>query len=134
MVAQKPMDEGFLFFSVAILASLGAVQHALLNHDNMLSPLHKEVIEEWKRSTPMKGPEITFIKTSRDHILKAGRFNAYAGLRQGGTFEGDHFKMTRETYETWYYVGEEHRRRDLIADMRAAVEGTYRYRSEGSCR
>jgi hypothetical protein len=122
LVAQKPMNEGFLFFAVGILASLRAVQHALLNHDSTLSPRHKEAVEAWKRPTPMDGPEITFIKTSRDIILKEGAFNAYAGLRQGGTFEGTDFKATRETYETWYYVGEERHRRDLIADMRAAVE------------
>ncbi|HLK81642.1 MAG TPA: hypothetical protein VKT99_09125 [Xanthobacteraceae bacterium] len=120
LVALKPMNEGFLFFSVGILASLRAVQHALLKHDRTLSPRHKEVIEAWKRSTPMDGPEITFIKTSRDHILKTGAFNAYAGPRQGGTFEGEHFKVTREIYDTGYYVGEE--RRDLIADMRSAAE------------
>jgi hypothetical protein len=120
LLARKPMDEGFLFFSVGILASLRAVQHALLNHDSTLSPLHKAVIEAWKRSTPMDGPEITFIKTSRDLILKAGAFNAYAGLRRGGTREGASFKMTRETYDTGYYLGEE--RRDLIADMRGAAE------------
>jgi hypothetical protein len=43
LVGRKPMDEGFLFFSVGILASLRAVQHALLNHDSTLSPLHKAV-------------------------------------------------------------------------------------------
>ena len=114
------MDEGFLFLSVGILASLRAVQHALLNHDSGLSARHKAVIAAWKKSTPMDGREITFIKTSRDLILKAGAFNAYAGLRRGGIGEGASFKMTRETYDTGYYVGDE--RRDLIADMRAAAE------------
>jgi hypothetical protein len=68
----------------------------------------------------MDGREITFIKTSRDLILKAGAFNAYAGLRRGGTGEGASFKVTRETYDTGYYVGGE--RCDLIADMRAAAD------------
>jgi hypothetical protein len=64
------MDEGFLFFTVGILAALRAVQHALLNHDSTLSTEQK--------STPFNGPEITFIKNSRDLILKAGAFPAYA--------------------------------------------------------
>ncbi len=45
LVAQRPMDEAFLFFVVGILASLRAVQHALLNHDSKLSDEHKAVIE-----------------------------------------------------------------------------------------
>ena len=57
---------------MGILASLRAVQHALLNHDSTLSPEHKKAIEAWKKSTPFDGPEITFIKNSRDLILKGG--------------------------------------------------------------
>jgi hypothetical protein len=74
LLKQRPMDEGFLFFTVGILASLRAVQHALLNHDSTLSPKHKMAIEAWKKSTPFDGPEITFIKSSRDLILKRGAF------------------------------------------------------------
>jgi hypothetical protein len=120
LLDRKPMNEGFLFFGVGILASLRAVQHALLNHDSTLSDQHKEVIEAWKKSTPMNGPEITFIKTSRDLILKEGTSNAFVGLRQGGTFEGERFKVTREIYDAGYYVDGE--RRDLIAEMRAAAD------------
>ncbi len=120
LVVRKPMDEGFLFFVVGILASLRAVQHSLLSHDSTLSPRHKEVIKAWQKSTPMDTPDRNFIKTSRDLILKRGAFQAYAGLRKGGTFQGEDFKLTRETYEIGYYVGEE--RRDLIADMRAAAK------------
>jgi hypothetical protein len=114
------MDEGFLFVTVGILACLRAVQHSLLNHDSTLSVQHRAVVAAWKKSTPMDGPEITFIKTSRDLIRKAGAFSAYAGLRRAGIGEGTNFKTTRETYDTGYYVGEE--RRDLIADMRSASE------------
>lgn len=120
LTSLKPMSEALLFFTVGILASLRTVQHSLFNHDSTLSPRHKEVIEEWKRSTSMDGPEITFIKTSRDFILKGGAFEAYAGIRQGGTFEAEHFEASRESYEIGYYVGE--RRRDLMADMRSAAE------------
>jgi hypothetical protein len=59
LVSQRPMSEGFLFFLVGILASLRAVQHALLNHDSTLSDQHKAVIEAWKNQTPMDGAEIT---------------------------------------------------------------------------
>jgi hypothetical protein len=52
VLKQRSMDEGFLFFTVGILASLRAVQHALLNHDSTLSPEHERTIEAWKKSTP----------------------------------------------------------------------------------
>jgi hypothetical protein len=115
------MDEGFLFFSVGILASLRAVQHALLYHDSTLSAQHKAAIEAWKKSTLMNGPEITFIKSSRDLILKAGAFKAYAGLRRGRFGEGTSSQVTSETYATGYY-DVDGKNRDLIADMRAAAE------------
>jgi hypothetical protein len=84
LLKQRPMGEGFLFFTVGILASLRAVQHALLNHDSTLSPEHKRAIEAWKKSTSFDGPEITFIKNSRDLILKGGAFQAYATYSYGG--------------------------------------------------
>jgi hypothetical protein len=119
LVAGRPINEDFLFLSVGILASLRAVQHALLNHDRTLSVKHKAVIETWKRATPMDAPEVTFIKTSRDLLLKAGAFRAYAIRSESGIGEGDNYEITGEGYETAYYVGEE--RRDLIEDMRAAA-------------
>jgi hypothetical protein len=119
LIAQRPMDEGFLFFVVGILASLRAVQHALFNHDSTLSGQHKTVIEGWKTQTPMDGPEITFIKRSRDLILKEGAFEAYATRTQSGIGEGSNYQITAEGYDTAYYVNGQ--RRDLIEDMRAAV-------------
>jgi hypothetical protein len=119
LLSRRPMSEGFLFFSVGILASLRAVQHALLNHDSTLSDQHKAVIEAWKERTPMDGAEITFIKTSRDLILKAGSFRAYATRSHGGIGEGANYQITQEGYDTAYYIGDQ--RRDLIDDMRAAV-------------
>ena len=71
IVQRKPMDAGFMFHIVGILASLRAVQHALINADSKLSPTHKAVIAEWLRDTPLSGPEISFIKSSRDMLLKA---------------------------------------------------------------
>jgi hypothetical protein len=58
LLKERPMDEGFLFCTVGILASLRAVQHALLNHDSTLSPQHKIAIEAWKKSTPFDGLEL----------------------------------------------------------------------------
>ena len=119
LLNERPMDEGFLFYTVGILASLRAVQHALLNHDSTLSSEHKRTIEAWKKSTPFDGPEITFIKNSRDLILKGGAFQAYATYSYGGIGEGENFQMTHDGYETAYYIDGE--RRSLIEDMRAAA-------------
>jgi hypothetical protein len=119
LVAQRPMDEGFLFFTVGVLASLRAVQHSLLNHDGKLSDQHAIAIREWKKATPMDGPEITFIKHSRDLILKEGAFQAVAARSIGGTGEAEQFRATRDRYEVAHYVGG--KRRDLINDMRAAA-------------
>ena len=114
LVAERPMDEGFLFFLVRILASLRTVQHALLNHDSQLSEQHKAAIEQWKKQTPMDGPEITFIKQSRDLLLKAGAFRAYAARTESAITN-----TTGDGYNTAYYVAGE--RRDLLQDIRAAV-------------
>jgi hypothetical protein len=62
---------------------------------------------------------ITFIKNSRDLILKGGAFDAYATYSYGGIGEGDNFQMTNDDYETAYYVDGE--RRSLIEDMEAAA-------------
>jgi hypothetical protein len=119
LLAQHPMDEKFLFFVVGVLASLRAVQHALLNHDSTLSAQHKTAIEEWKRTTPMNGPEITFIKNSRDLILKRGSFAAFATTTHGGIGEGESYQITSEGYDAGYYV--DGKRRDLIEDVRNAA-------------
>jgi len=120
LTAGKLMGKPFRFQIVGILASLRAVQHALLNHDSKLSEKHTELIEAWKKNTPMDGPEITFIKTSRDAILKAGDFDAYAISTESSIGEYSNREITREDYETAYYKGGE--RRDLLADMQAAVK------------
>src|SRR5690242_6771784 len=85
---RKPLGAEFLFMCVGILASLRTVQFALLNHDSTLSPTHKAVIEKWKATTPLDGPEMGFIKTSRDLILKRGAFQAFATLSESSTGEG----------------------------------------------
>lgn len=75
------MDDRLLFLIAGILACLRAVQHSLLNHDRRLSPEHDAAINEWKKRTPMGGKEISFIKKSRDLILKEGTFPGGAGFR-----------------------------------------------------
>lgn len=119
IVKLNPMDAGFMFFIVGILASLRSVQHALLNYDSTLSEEHRAVIKQWQRDTPMDGPEISFIKTSRDLLLKEGSFEAYAGFRQGFFDHAGKFSRTSPTYEIGYY--RDNTRRDLLADMRSAA-------------
>jgi hypothetical protein len=120
IVRRKPTDAGFMFHIVGILASLRAVQHSLINADSKLSPTHKVVITDWLRNTPMSGTEISFIKSSRDLLLKGGAFEAYAGHRQGFFDDAMKFVRTEPVYEVGYYT--DGKRRDLIADMRGAAD------------
>jgi len=46
-----------------------------------LSDEHKRVVEEWRRATPLSTPELHFIRTSRDLILKGGRSRAIPSFR-----------------------------------------------------
>jgi hypothetical protein len=110
----KPMDEGFLFYTAGIFASLRTVQHALINSDRKLSPQHMKVIDKWRKNTRMDGREIDFIKWGRDLILKGGAFPGYASSTEGST--------GGKPYDTAYYRkrGTKLKRRDLIKDMRAA--------------
>jgi hypothetical protein len=117
---QKPMDERFLFFVAGILACLRAVQHSLLNHDRTLSPEHKATIDEWKKRTPMDGKEISFIKNSRDLILKAGAFPGGAGFRLAEFGPEGTMRRVPKRWEAYYLVDGKHH--DLIADMRAAAD------------
>lgn len=115
----QPMDEGFLFYTVGILASLRAVQHALFNSDSKLSPQHRNVISDWQKNTRMDGREIDFIKWGRDQILKEGAFEGYATRTESSTGG----KSTRSTYDIAYYRkrGEKLKRGKLVKDMRAAA-------------
>lgn len=117
---RRPLGAEFLFMCVGILASLRTVQFALFNHDSRLSPTHQAVIASWRKTTPLDGPEMGFIKTSRDRILKGGAFEAFATLSESGSGEGSNYEVTSEDYDAAYYVNGE--RRDLIADMQAAAD------------
>jgi hypothetical protein len=78
---REPMDNRYLFLVSGILACLRAVEHALLNHDRCLSTEHRAAIDEWKKRTPMNGKVMSFIKKSRDQILKDATFPGGAGFR-----------------------------------------------------
>jgi hypothetical protein len=117
---QKPMDDRLLVFVVGILASLRAVQHSLFNHDRTLSPRHKATIDDWKKRTPMDGKEISFIKNSRDLVLKAGAFPGGAGFRMAEFDADGTMRPVPKRWEAYYLADGKHR--DLIADMRAAAD------------
>ena len=117
---RRPLGAEFLFMCVGILASLRTVQFALLNHDSKLSRTHQTVIAKWREATPIDGPEMGFIKTSRDRILKGGAFEAFATRSESGIGEDSNYEVTSEEYDAVYYVNGE--RRDLIADMRTAAD------------
>src|SRR4051812_3991012 len=78
-LAKQLSGTAFVFYLVGILASLRAVQHALECADSMLSDEHKRVIGEWWKATPPRSaPELHFIQTSRNLLLKRGAFPAFA--------------------------------------------------------
>ena len=120
MVARKHLGQPFRFFVIGILASLRAVQHALYNHDRHISPAHRTVIDEWWNDPKtVATPEFSFIKTSRDLILKGGSFESYATHSESGTGEGSNYTVTGEDYDLAYYVNGE--RHDLNEDIRKAI-------------
>jgi hypothetical protein len=116
LLREQAEGAAFLFYAVGILASLRAVQHALLNYDSKLSRQHTAVIEEWRKTVPMDD----FIKTARDEILKGGAFEAFAVKTEFGWGEGSNYQPTRGSYKAVYYSGED--RRDLIEEMRRAAD------------
>ena len=108
LLKEKPHGYQFRFYIIGVLASLRAVQHALLNHDATLSSVHRKVIDEWRNDPHIKtSRELAFIKMARDLILKEGNFSAWAASSET---EGD--------YDLSYWIGEE--RYDLLADLRSA--------------
>jgi hypothetical protein len=98
------------FYLIGILASLRAVQHALVHHDSTVSDEHKQVVEKWLAATPLSTPELRFIQTSRNLILKRGSFRGYATLSESSTGEEPNLELTGTSYELAYYdeAGERH--------------------------
>jgi uncharacterized membrane protein (DUF106 family) len=63
LLAKKLQRKPFRFYLIGILASLRAVQHALMNYESKLSDDHKRVIDEWWRVTSLsKPPQLDFIR------------------------------------------------------------------------
>ena len=114
------MDNRCLFLVAGILACLRAVQHALKHHDRELSLEHQAAIDAWFKRTPMDGKEISFIKKSRDLILKEAAFPGGAGFRLAEFEPNGTMKRVPRRWEAFYFVAGKHR--DLIADMRAAAD------------
>jgi hypothetical protein len=120
MLAKQLTDTASIFYLVGILASLRAVQHALWEADRTLSEEHKRVINEWWQATPLSTPELHFIKTSRDLLLKAGAFRAFAIYTESSTGEDSNVHITATDYELVYY-DEADQRKDLKAAIRGAI-------------
>jgi hypothetical protein len=119
LLAKRLNGYAFRFYLVGILASLRAVQHALKGHDRTLSDEHKRVIDEWWQTTSVATPELHFIKTSRDLILKEGAFPAVAGSSESWSGEGANRVVTNVTYDVTYKVAGEWR--DLTEEIRRAI-------------
>jgi hypothetical protein len=117
---KKLIDYAFRFYLIGILASLRAVQHSLRSHDSKLSDEHKRVVDEWWRTTPLSTPELHFIRTSRDLLLKRGTFHGYAIVSESSTGEEPNIEITSARYELAYYdeAGERH---DLEKEIRRAI-------------
>jgi len=110
LLAKQLRDTAFVFYLVGILANLRAVQHALKTADSTLSEEHKRVIEEWWRATsPLSTPELHFIQTSRNLILKAGAFPGFAIYTESSTGGDSNPQITGTCYELVYYDETGHR-------------------------
>jgi len=121
LLTKQLSEHAFRFYLIGILASLRAVQHALMNHDSTLSDEHKRVVKDWLQATPLSTPELDFIRKSRDLILKRGRFESYAIVTESSTGEEPNIEITGTSYELAYYdeAGERH---DLEKEIRRAVD------------
>jgi len=121
LLTKQLIGDAFCFYLIGILASLRAVQHALMNHDSTLSDEHKRVVKKWLRATPLSTPELHFIRTSRDLILKHGSFNSYAIVTESSTGEEPNREITNVSYELAYY-DEAGERLDLEKKIRRAID------------
>jgi hypothetical protein len=121
LLSKKLTGSAYGFYLIGIHASLRAIQHALKNHDSTLSGEHKRAIEEWwQKNTLASTCELRFIQTSRNLILKEGRFTSFSILTESGTGEGANLTITSTDYELVYYddAGERH---DLAEKIREAL-------------
>jgi hypothetical protein len=98
----KLMSDPFRFHIVGILASLRAVQHHLKNSDATISNMHRSVIDQWWDDPAAKNaPELDFIQTSRNLMLKGGNFQSYVTRT---TIGPDESGVTRETYTVEFHL------------------------------
>jgi hypothetical protein len=119
LVNRKHLGVPFRFFAIGILASLRAVQHALLNHDRHISEAHRKAIDQWWNPKTKAAPELKFIETSRNLILKKGAFDAEATHSESGTGEGENRIALYEEYELACNINGE--RLDLHEEIRKAI-------------
>jgi hypothetical protein len=120
LLAKRFDGYAFRFYLIGILASLRAVQHALIHHDSTVSDEHKRVIEDWLQATPLSTPELHFMQTSRNLILKRGAFRAYAINSESSTGEEPNLEITGTSYELAYY-DEDGNRQNLEEPIRDAL-------------
>jgi hypothetical protein len=120
LLTKKLQGRAFQLYLIGILASLRAVQHSLRDHDSKLSDEHKRVVDEWWKATPLSTPELDFIRTSRDLLLKRGTFNSYAIVSESSIGEGPNREITSTGYELAYY-DEAGKRHDLEEAIRGAI-------------
>jgi hypothetical protein len=116
-------DTAYVFHIIGILAALRAVQHSLNEHDRTLSPDHEKVISAWwKETRDIKHyPDLEFIKTARDKILKRGSFGSYAINTESSIGEGTNRTVTKTEYELVYY-DDDGERRDLRKALASAID------------
>ena len=121
LLKKQLIGYAYCFHLIGILASLRAVQHALMNHDSTLSDEHNRVVNKWLLATPLSTPELHFIRTSRDLILKRGSFKSYAIHTESSTGEEPNLEITNVSYELARYdeAGERH---DLEKEIRRAID------------
>ena len=120
LITRKHLGVPFRFFMIGILASLRAVQHALKNHDRTFSAAHREAIDEWWNDPKtIAAPELSFIKISRDLILKEGSFEFMQRILSRAPVKDENYTITSEGYDLGFYVNEE--RRDLHEEIRKAI-------------
>ena len=121
LLTKQLSGDAFCFYLLGILASLRAVQHALMNSDCTLSDEHKRAVKDWCQATPLTTPELHFIRTSRDLLLKRGSFEGYAIVTESSTGEEPNREITGTSYELAYY-DEARERHDLKEEIRRAVD------------
>jgi hypothetical protein len=130
LLERKPSGYEYRFFMIGILAALRAVQHSLNAHDRELSPVHKEIISAWWAKTSIRDhPDLQFIKSARDQVLKAGSFETYATYSQSGIGELENLQITGTDYDLAYY-DEDQERHDLGAAIESALKWCDRELSE----